>query len=243
MALTIALNSSGGVYTAFLQASPDARTGSASAGSYLAFEMQNPQFDATNKMCSANSLVLQSVAGKVSLMAAFSHSCRNGMQMRMAVHGGVLLVWPDQPQAMEFYLGANGTGQPGVGAYGAPSANSISLVQLGAIDRTPPSAVDASQLTASVFRTRVELRWAPAVEDASGIGVAGYWVYRDGLYLLRTSKTYCMDETVLPGETHSYSVIALDGHLNFAPPGSITITTPTQQLTALTATIPATPPP
>jgi hypothetical protein len=42
VALTIALNASGGTYTAFLQASPDARTGSAQSGSYLAFEMQNP---------------------------------------------------------------------------------------------------------------------------------------------------------------------------------------------------------
>jgi hypothetical protein len=83
-------------------------------------------------------VVLQSVAGKVNLVTAFSHSCRNGMQMRMAVHAGTLLIWPDQPSPMEFYIKAQGAGQPGVGAYGLPSSNSISLVQLGAIDQTPP---------------------------------------------------------------------------------------------------------
>jgi hypothetical protein len=54
VAIAIARKSSGGVYTAFLQVSSGARTGSSASGSYLAFEMQNPQFDAENKNCSAN---------------------------------------------------------------------------------------------------------------------------------------------------------------------------------------------
>ncbi len=242
--LTISLKASGGVYTAFLQASSDARTGSSSAGSYLAFEMQNPQFDAGNKNCAANFVLLQSVAGKVSLLAAFAHSCRDGMRMRMAVHSGVVLIWPDQPAAMEFYVAATAAaGQPGVGAYGMPSGNAISLVQLGAIDRTAPSAVDAGKLTASVFRTRVELKWAAASDSVDGIGMAGYWVYRDGLYLGRTSNTWLNDETVKAGETHSYSVQSLNGHFNFAPAAVISITVPTEELTPITTTPPATPPP
>jgi len=102
VAITIALKSSGGAYTAFLQASPDARTGSASAGSYLAFEMQNPQFDSGNKNCAANFLLMQSVAGKVRLLAAFSHSCRDGMLMRMAVHSGTVLIGRIRPTRWSF---------------------------------------------------------------------------------------------------------------------------------------------
>jgi len=160
----------------------------------------------------------------------------------MAIHGGTLLIWPDQPSAMEFYINAQGAGQPGVGGYGLPASNSISLVQLGAIDQTPPSAVQSGQISASVFRTRVELKWAAATDGPSGIGLAGYWVYRDGLYMMRTANTYFTDETVAAGQTHSYSVVALDGHFNFAPPGSITITTPTQELTAVSVTLPPIPP-
>jgi hypothetical protein len=243
VAISIALKSSGGVYTAFLQASAGARTGSSASGSYLAFEMQNPQFDAENKNCSANFLLLQSVAGKVSLLSAFSHSCRDGMRMRMAVHNGTVLIWPDQANAMEFYAGANGAGQPGIGSYGAPSGNAISLVQLGAIDQIAPSAVNAAKLTASVFRTRVELVWPAATDDPNGIGLAGYWVYRDGLYLGRTSNPYFTDETVKAGETHSYAVKALDGHFNFAPPAAISITVPTEELTPIATTPPAKVPP
>jgi RHS repeat-associated protein len=241
--ITVALSSSGGTYTAFLQSSADARTGAASAGSYLAFEMQNPQFDTSHQACAANFVILQRAAGVTSLVAAFPHACRNGMRMRMAVHGGTVLVWPDQPDAMEFNLGATGGGQPGIGAYGVPAGNSISQVQLGAIDRTPPAAVDALKLTATVFRKRVELKWAPAADDSNGIGLAGYWVYRDGLYLARTSNTQFADEAVTAGETHTYAVRAIDGHFNSAAPASVAVAIPTAKLTPLTATITTTPPP
>src|ERR1017187_973749 len=39
--VTLALKSSGGTYTEFLQASTDARTAGPATGNYLAFEMQN----------------------------------------------------------------------------------------------------------------------------------------------------------------------------------------------------------
>jgi hypothetical protein len=239
VAINITLTSSGGTYTAFLQSSPDARTGNAHAGWYLAFEMQNPQFDASHN-CMANFVLLQSATGKASLIAAFSHSCRNGMRMRMVVHNGTVLVWPDQTDAMEFNIGASGTGQPGIGFYGVPAGNAIALVQLGAIDRTAPSAVDSKTFKTSVFRKRVELKWSAAADDPNGVGTAGYWVYRDGLYLARTSIPYFVDETVVPGDTHTYSVRTLDDHFNFAAATTASVTVPKEQLTPITAPPPAT---
>src|ERR1700674_3864204 len=76
-----------------------------------------------------------------------------------------------------------GAGQPGIGSYSTPAGNAISQVRLGAIDRLPPAAVDTLKLTASVFRKHVDLQWPAAADDANGSGVAGYWLYRDGLYL------------------------------------------------------------
>ena len=52
-ALTLA--ASGGTYTEFVQATPDAHTSSEGSGSYIAFEMQNPTFDSTGH-CRANFL-------------------------------------------------------------------------------------------------------------------------------------------------------------------------------------------
>jgi RHS repeat-associated protein len=242
VAITVTLAGSGGVYTEFLQSSPGARTGPASAGSYLAFEMQNPQFD-SNKYCSANFLVLQSVQGAVSLVAAFQHSCRSGMVMRMAVHGDTVLVWPDQAQAMEFHLDGLGAGQPGIGSYSTPAGNSISQVRLGAIDRQPPAAVDALKLVASVFRKHVDLQWPAAADDANGSGVAGYWLYRDGLYLARTSSTQFIDETVNPGESHTYAVYTIDQHFNLAPAASLAVSVPVPVLTPVGSASVGIPPP
>jgi hypothetical protein len=42
--MTLTLAASGGVYTEFLQATPDSHTASAGSGTYPAFEMQNPTF-------------------------------------------------------------------------------------------------------------------------------------------------------------------------------------------------------
>ena len=220
---TIALNSSGGVYTEYLQASMDANTGGNGSGSYLAFEMQNPTF-ASGGPCMANFMVFQSVAGSVTLLASFQHACRNGMQMRFAVHGTTALVWPDQAAPVEFTI-TPGRGQPGIGSHGTPAGNSVSLVQLGAILRTPPTAVDEQAIGVSAFRNHVDIQWKPVAEDVSG-ALAGYWVYRDGNYFMRTTAPRFSDQAVSPGVTHSYTIKAVDQHFNFSPGTSITVTTP-----------------
>jgi len=124
VAITVTLARSGGAYTAFLQASPDARTGASSSGTYLAFEMQNPTFDATGKHCAANFIVFQAVAGKVSAISTFQHSCRSGMILRLVIHGATAAVYPDQA---EFTVAPAGSGQPAIGTHGTPAGNAISL--------------------------------------------------------------------------------------------------------------------
>lgn len=141
VAMTLTLADSGGVYTAFLQASPDARTGPNSSGTYFAFEMQNPTFDKAHTSCSADFLVFQGGGGMISLISTFQHSCRSGMVMRMVVHGTTAAVYADQAEPMEFTIAPNSSGQPAVGARGLPAGNAISLVQLGAIDRSLPPAI------------------------------------------------------------------------------------------------------
>jgi hypothetical protein len=227
----ITLNASGGVYTEYLQASANARTGNNGSGSYLAFEMQNPTFDGQGR-CMASFLIFESRAeqgspGPVNLLASFQHACRNGMQMRFAVHGNKALAWADQAVPVEFAI-TPGVGQPGIGSYGAPAGNAISLVQLGSIIRTPPSAVAQDTIGVSAFRTRTDIQWKPVPEDVNG-GLAGYFVYRDAIYLMRTTLTHFSDETVSPGASHSYTINAVDEHFNVSPGASITVTSPAAQ--------------
>jgi len=222
----VALGASGGAYTLYLQGSADARSGGTGSGTYLAFEMQNPIF--TGTQCSADFAILQSQAGSVSLLGSFAHSCRNGMAIRMAVHSGVLLVWPDQGTPLEFLLNApaSGAGQPGVGAHATPAGNAISQVQVGAANRTLPAALDSRSIGVSAFRRRVDVQWKAVPENATGNGLTGYWIYRDGNYLMRTTNTSFSDEAVSPGDKHTYTIYAVDQHYNFSAGASVNATVP-----------------
>uniref|UniRef100_Q024R8 Fibronectin type-III domain-containing protein n=1 Tax=Solibacter usitatus (strain Ellin6076) TaxID=234267 RepID=Q024R8_SOLUE len=223
VSMTLTVVASGGTYTEFLQASTDARTGPSGGGSYLAFEMQNPRFDSAGK-CLANYMLLQSTAGTTRLVAGFLNSCRNGMVMRLAVHGGTAMVWPDLAAPMEFPIAALAAGQPGIGAIATPPGNSIALVQLGAIARTAPARV--AQIASAASWNRVDLQWHAVAPDAASPGIAGYWIYRDGVYLGRISNSVFSDESVAPGQTYAYSVSVVDQHGNLSPAASVTVTTP-----------------
>jgi len=228
---TLKLTASGGAYTSFLQASADAHTSGAGSGTYLAFEMQNPQFDEAGN-CRANFVLLRSVKGSVSLVASFPHSCRDGMVLRMAVHGDNVLLWPDQDVPLEFVSPALPAGQPGVGSYGVPAGNGIAQVQFGAINRTAPAALKAGDVRVSAFPRRVDVQWTAATGVASALGLgttqglAGYWIYRDGLYFGRTTEARFSDETVHPEEEHTYSIHAVDQHYNFSAAASVTVKAP-----------------
>jgi hypothetical protein len=222
---TLTLEHSGGVYTEYLQASPNSHTGPQGGGAYLAFEMQNPTFDSTGH-CVANFLVFQSSSsGVVSLLSSFQHACRNGMTMRFAVHGTTALVWPDQAQPVEFSVQAS-IGSPGIGSYNAPAGNAISLVQLGAIARELPPAIDQRTIGVSTFRNRVDVQWKSAAVSATSAGLNSYFIYRDGDYLLRTANTNFSDEAVAPGAMHSYTIYVVDQHFNLSTGTSITVSTP-----------------
>src|SRR5581483_4416299 len=124
----------------------------------------NPQLD-SNGHCSASFVLLQSAAGVTALLSAFQHSCRDGMEMRLALHGAVALLWPDTATPMEVPVTAPGTGFPGIGAYATPAGNAISEVQLGLIDRVAPPAIDKQHIGASAFRNRIDVQWQPVTDD------------------------------------------------------------------------------
>lgn len=238
VAITLTLAAAGGAYTEFLQASPDASTGPASSGTFFAFEMQNPTFNTAHTSCSANFVLFQGVAGTISVISTFQHSCRSGMVMRLVVHGTVAAVYPDQAEPMEFTIAPNSSGQPAIGAYGMPAGNSISLVQLGAIDRTSPPAIDGTKLRMSVFREHIDLQWAAVSKATSSVAMAAYWVYRNGDYLVRTYGTSFSDDAVQPGGQYTYTIVGVDGHYNVSPSVSVTAAVPVPKLGPVAGNLP-----
>ena len=147
------------------------------------------------------------------------------MVIRLAVHGTFAFVWPDEPTPIEFTI-TTATGQPGIGSYSTPPGNSISLVQLGSIARGQPAAVGRDTVGVTAFRNRTDVQWQAVPDDPAGPGLACYWIYRDGNYLMRTTATHFSDEAVSPGAEHTYTVYAVDQHYNQSPGTSVTVTTP-----------------
>jgi len=85
---------------------------------------------------------------------------------------------------------------------------------------TPPTNLTAR----AVSYNQVDLAWTASVDN---IGVAGYWIMRNGDSIASTTTTTYQDKTVLPRTTYNYQVVAYDASgNNSAPSNRATVTTP-----------------
>ena len=75
-------------------------------------------------------------------------------------------------------------------------------------DTTPPSV--PAGLKAKVTATSVALSWKASKDNTGGTGVAGYKVYRDGVFKTSTTKLTYTDSGLTAGQTYKYSVTAFD---------------------------------
>src|ERR1035437_2704698 len=70
------------------------------------------------------------------------------------------------------------SGSPGVGVRNCGAGTGIALTWLGALDITAPGAIPAGTLRWTPFPSQIEFQWAGAADDASGVGMSGYEIYR-----------------------------------------------------------------
>jgi Fibronectin type III domain/Calcineurin-like phosphoesterase len=100
---------------------------------------------------------------------------------------------------------------------GGTTIDSGSLSCEGGSDTTPPS--QPQNLTATpVSRTQVQLSWDASTDN---VGVTAYDIYRDGTLLASIAPPAgYLDESVQPGTTYNYYVVARDAAGNTSPPSS-----------------------
>ncbi len=221
---TLALNASGGDYVEYLRASTNALTGT---GTYFSVEIQNPTFSTNNGVvsCSATLAAYNSVNGTVTQLYSTPISCQNGMQLRTMITGScaIMILGPINHSV----CGITPTsGPPGIGGRSMPSTNAISLVELGPQDQVAPSPINASTFATTVYANSVTAEWQGAVDDANGVGIGAYVIYRtDGLYIYSYDASF-YDATVQPNTTYTYQVSAHDLNGNASAVSSFTVTTP-----------------
>ncbi len=100
--------------------------------------------------------------------------------------------------------------------YSAGSSSSVIA------DTSPPTMPGGLYANSSGSATGVALEWTAAQDD---IGVAGYWVYRDGTRIGETSDTRYVDVAPSPDTSYRYSVKAYDDAGNSSESAVITFTT------------------
>jgi RHS repeat-associated protein len=112
------------------------------------------------------------------------------------------------------------------GTWSPADNNWFSSMEYAALYTTTPTA--PPNLTASAGYNYVDLQWSAANDGANGPGIYQYEVYRGSQWLctvLATSSLTCSDTTVVPNDTYTYTVYAMDYQLNSSSGASITVTT------------------
>lgn len=149
VAATLTLRRAGGTYVIYLQASKNALLGTQSTGTFYAFVIKDPVFRSNG--CSASATLLKSTDSRVSEIQSTLIPCGATVTYQAAVwrnsslhlssNDTEYLTWTDSKPL-------SGTG--GVGGYGMPVGNEISLVRIGTSDETAMSEVSAAILSPAV---------------------------------------------------------------------------------------------
>ena len=225
---TVALAPGGGTYVHYLRATSNALLyPGGCTGSFYAVALTVPGTYTYGGAAGAMNFY-GCTAGSLWWFGSASPAVLNGSTLRTVVFGTWLWVFIDDQFAAGEVLPGAFTGQPGIGGYGMTSSSSgFSRLSIGHHDVVAPFPVSATGIRSSVLPNQVSLSWQAPQDDAIGIGVFGYNIFRNGVYLWGIYPTATFtDSTVAPGTTYTYTLEAVDFHDNSSAPTSFTVTTP-----------------
>jgi hypothetical protein len=64
------------------------------------------------------------------------------------------------------------------------------------------------------------MQWQGSVDDANGIGVMGYLIYKQGGLLATSTSPTFLDTNIDSGQSVTYTIQAVDDHRNIGPGGN-----------------------
>lgn len=220
---TLTLLATGGTFVHYLRASSTARSGPSPDGSFYAVEL-TPTVSING--CSASLTLGKRVANVFTSLAATTAPCRNGMVVRSAQLVDRIHVYVDGVLYIVSFDSDLADGKPGIGVYAANAGNTITPVRLGALDRVAPGGINAQSVGVSTRATSVDLQWAGVADDANGIGVWLYHVWRDGVWIDNRQTPRITDDAVQPNGAYTYQIQACDYHYNCSAPATVVVNTP-----------------
>ncbi len=223
--MRVGLKQSGGYYATLLRASDDAQLSNSSSGTFYAIEVANPQISGNSCVASLNAWRVTGINSAAEL-ASTQINCYDGMVVRnVMAPSGQITVFINGIPTLSVYDTTIASGIPGVAVVAAPTQNSISLAQLGALDTVAPNAIAAQTVGRSMTPSSVNLHWPGVSDNPNGVGLYAYQVYRHDsgnptdVYMGTSLAPQFADETIPPSSsplTYTYTLQAIDYHLNIA---------------------------
>ena len=221
---TLALNSGGGTYIHFFRAG----TGTVLAGPttcsgiYVSVEIVIPSGFTSPGPATVN--FNKCVAGMISIPQRDDHGDErhDGSNYDAWAQSGPV---PEQRGGRQCG-GRHEYGNPGVGGYGMPAGTGYTRINHGAPRSDSAEPGDFDHDFDQRFPTAVSLKWQGVTDDAVGSGVYEYKIKRNGAALGVSPTPEFTDNTALPSTTYTYSVFALDFHVNTGTWTTVTVTTP-----------------
>jgi chitodextrinase len=118
--------------------------------------------------------------------------------------------------------GAHSISAKAYDAVGNTASDSVTVtVQNG--DTQAPTVPTGLAITTPAYN-KVNLTWTASTDN---VGVAGYWVIRNGVTIASTANNSYSDTTVQPNTNYTYQIVAYDAAGNYsAPTNPISVTTP-----------------
>ncbi|MBI4910107.1 MAG: hypothetical protein HY820_41200 [Acidobacteria bacterium] len=214
----------GSNYVLYLRASSDAlHSVNVTQGSYYAVVF-TPNTNSNGVQSGALTLYKR-VGGTLTQLATTVAPWRSNTEVRAVVSGSAILVYVMGERYLTVTDSDLTTGKGGFGGYGFVGYNGVIQCQLGPLDRNAPSTPSGTSAYTTALANTVDIQWGGVADDANGVGVYSYQVFRDGNYLAEVYGTGFSDTTVAASSSYSYLIKAVDRHNNVSPGLTLAVTT------------------
>ena len=216
-------------YTILLRATPTAQAyglAGANVGTTYAFVISVAAESSSPPATNCSVWLYKQISAAATQLSSGIFPCNdnNNMVVRAVVtQSNSILLYINGVLCMQVSDASIGTGQPGFTLL----TGAIQYAEFGHQDTVPPIPINPASISASAQPDQVDLQWGATTDDPNGIGLLEYSVYRNGdpLATLPVTTTTFSDYTATPKTPYTYTIYAIDQHLNQVGT-SINVTTP-----------------
>ena len=236
----------GGNYAIYLRATANAQFNTTSTGEFYVVELTSPWITEEGHRIAGLTVTKRVGAATPQQIWGAWQFVHDNTELRVICSNNLITLYVDGIFRGVIVDSSLPSGRPGIGVRGTGSPNGWASVSIGALDTAAPSAISSGAVQSTAYPNQVRLRWTVPADDANGIGVNNFnlfriqggvttWLDYRRLYAGESALTYpntvatmeFVDEAVTPGQSYTYKLIPVDWHWNAGPDTLVNVTVPT----------------